>query len=164
MAASDSSSEANRAMMWVKARGMNILPSIPWRARMGMKVRAMMSSPKIDGLRTSRMALRTVVKRRAPAPFSERCLWTFSTWMMVASMIMPSEMARPPSDMRLADRPEARIMTKVKRIDSGRASRTMKAPRKLRRKRSRTTTTSREPTSRASVTVWMARPMMSERW
>ena len=47
-------------MTWVKARGRNILPSIPCRAMIGMKVRAMMSSPKMDGLRTSRTALSTV--------------------------------------------------------------------------------------------------------
>ena len=56
MTKSERMSEANRAMTWVKARGRNILPSIPCRAMIGMKVRAMMSSPKMLGLRTSRTA------------------------------------------------------------------------------------------------------------
>ena len=55
--------------------------------------------------------------------------------MMVASMIMPMEMARPPRDMRLAERPAKRMVMNVNSAERGRARMTMKAPRKLRRKR-----------------------------
>ncbi len=81
-----------------------------------------------DGLEDRRKLL-------GPDPLLARCRWTFSTWMMVASMIMPIEMASPPRDIRLAESPTRRIMRKVKRIESGRARTTMNAPRKLRRNR-----------------------------
>jgi hypothetical protein len=48
-------------------------------------------------------------------------------------MIIPMEMARPPSYMRFAVRPNRRIMMKVNSVESGRARMTIKAPRKLRR-------------------------------
>ncbi len=152
-----------RAMTWVKARGRNILPSIPCRAMIGMKVRAMMSSPKMEGLRTSSTAFRTVASFLPAAPASPRWRWTFSTWMMVASMIMPMEMASPPRDMRLAEMPERRIRMKVKRVERGRARMTMNAPRKLRRNRYRMKITRSEPIKRASVTVETARSMISLR-
>ena len=72
MAKSERSSDPKRAMTWVKARGRNILPSIPCRAMIGMKVRAMMSSPKMLGLRTSRTACRTMDNLRAPGAASPR--------------------------------------------------------------------------------------------
>ena len=123
----------------------------------------MMSSPKMRGLRTSRTARSTVASFPSGRPVSERWRWTFSTWMMVASMIIPIEMASPPSDMRLAESPARRIMMNVKRVERGRARMTMNAPRKLRRKRYRTKMTKSEPMMRASVTVWMLFETMSER-
>ncbi len=66
----------------------------------------------------------------------------FSTWMIVASMIMPIEMARPPSDIRFASiRATLRTMN-VSRMDSGSATMTTNAPRALRSSSSSTATTS----------------------
>ena len=69
--------------------------------------------------------------------------------MMVASMIMPMEIARPPSDIRLASRPTARITMKVSSAESGRAKMTTRAPRTLHRNRASTTRTSTEPSASA---------------
>ena len=130
---------------------------------MGRKVRAMMSSPKMLGFRTSMTALNTSWMVDRPFPASLRCRWTFSTWMMVASMIMPMQMASPPSEMRLAVRPALFMTVKVSRAESGRARMTTNAPRTLLRKRKRMMTTRMDPTRSAPVTVSMLLTMMSER-
>ena len=129
-------SEANRAMTRVKASGQEHLALDPLEGDdrdEGQGDDELAEDARLadleHGLEDDRGEL------RPPAPASLRWRWTFSTWMMVASMIMPMEMASPPSDMRLADSPASRIMMKVNRADSGRARMTMKAPRKLRRKR-----------------------------
>ena len=102
----DSSSDDSSASATVKASGENILPSIPCSVTIGTKVSAMISSPKMLGFRTSTAARSTVGQRAAGRPGAwPRCRWTFSTWMIVASMIMPIEMARPPSDIRFAFEP-----------------------------------------------------------
>ncbi len=53
-------SDASSAIATVMASGPNIFPSIPSRERIGMKVMAMISSPKILGFLTSITAFSTV--------------------------------------------------------------------------------------------------------
>ena len=62
----DSSSDDRSASATVYASGENILPSMPWRVAMGTKVRAMISSPKMLGFRTSTAARSTVVSFSGP--------------------------------------------------------------------------------------------------
>ena len=73
--------------------------------------------------------------------------------MIVASMTMPMEMARPPSDIRLASRPMTRITMKVSSADSGSARITTSAPRTLQRNSASTTSTSTDPSASAVSTV-----------
>ncbi len=77
----------------------------------------------------------------------------FSTWMIVASMIMPIEMARPPSDIRFASIRATLRTVNVNRMDSGSATITTNAPRALRSSSSRTAMTSTEPSISAFRTV-----------
>ncbi len=113
----------------------------------------MISSPKMLGLRTSTAARSTPAAVLPASPACERCRCTFSTWMMVASMTMPMEIARPPSDIRLASRPTARITMKVSSAESGRATITTRAPRTLQRNSASTTSTSTAPSASATITV-----------
>ena len=103
----DRSSDESSASATVKASGENIFPSSPCSVTIGTKVSAMISSPRMLGLphlhrrrQHGRQPVAAPCRRSRP---SRR--WTFSTWMIVASMIMPIEMARPPSDIRFASMP-----------------------------------------------------------
>ncbi len=77
----------------------------------------------------------------------------FSTWMIVASMIMPIEMARPPSDIRFASMRATLRTVNVSRMESGSATMTTNAPRALRSSSSSTMTTSTDPSANAFRTV-----------
>jgi len=138
----------------VKARGENIFPSIPCSVKIGILVRAMISSPKMLGFRTSTAARRTVVSRVSPG-CRLRCRCTFSTWMIVASMTIPMEIARPPSDIRFAFNPMSRITRNVRSADSGSDRMTTIAPRTLHRNSVRTIATRTAPSPRARSTVFV---------
>ncbi len=159
----DRSSDESSASATVKASGENIFPSSPCSVTMGTKVSAMISSPRMLGRRTSMAAARTTASRSPVCPFSASRRWTFSTWMIVASMIMPMEMARPPSDMRFASMPATRSTVKVSRIDSGSARITTNAPRALRSRRSNTARTRMQPAPSASSTVRVLASTTSDR-
>ena len=75
----DSSSDDSSASATANASGENILPSIPWRATIGRNVSAMMSSPKMLGLRTSNTARRITSTMLRSRPLPCRWRWTFST-------------------------------------------------------------------------------------
>ena len=109
-----------------------------------------------DGLENGRRAC------ALPRPVRLRCRWTFSTWMMVASMIMPMEMARPPSGHQVGLQARLFMTMKVSKATSGRARMTISAPRRLRKNRYRTTTTRMAPSARVLTTVWMLLPTISD--
>ena len=116
---------------------------------------AMMSSPKMLGFRTSSTARRITGTHGSPGD-SDSLRWTFSTWMIAASTIMPMEMASPPSEIRFAVRPVAFMTPKTVNAASGSIRITTRAPRTLRRKRYSTTKMNRVPSTRARTRVRMA--------
>ena len=90
----------------VSARGANILPSMPCKVISGKNTKMMMAMPKMVGVATSVVASSTV-RTRSPMllPAWPSRWYTFSTTTTVASTIRPIAMARPPSDIRLAEMP-----------------------------------------------------------
>ena len=132
---SDNSSEENKARITVSASGPNIFPSMPSSARIGIKVRAIISSPKILGFRTSIMASATDFSRLAASRLRLRWCRAFSTCIIVESIIMPMDMARPPNDMRLPVMPKYRMARKVSSEASGSAIMVTNEPLKLNRNR-----------------------------
>ena len=150
-------------MATVNASGENILPSIPASAAIGTNVKAIISSPKMLGLRTSTAALSTPAIVLPSVPVRERWRCTFSTWMIVASITMPMEIARPPRDIRFASSPTARITMKVSSAESGRATMTTSAPRTLQRKSASTTSTRIAPSPSARSTVRVLASTTDER-
>ena len=77
----------------------------------------------------------------------------FSTMTTPPSTTMPSAMAMPPRDMRLAVRPAYRMIIKVVNIVSGSVSDTTSALRTLPKNTKSTTTTKMVPSVRARVIV-----------
>jgi len=83
----------------------------------------------------------------------------FSTSMMASSTTSPTAMASPPSVKVFRLMPKAHNTEIAPNSDSGMAVREIKAIRKLNRKRTRTTTTSPAPISKACVTLPTAASM-----
>jgi hypothetical protein len=77
----------------------------------------------------------------------------FSTMTTAPSTIMPMPIAKPASDIRLADSPNWPMPMKAISIASGRVTITTRAERSSPRKRNRTKATSSEPSISARVAV-----------
>ena len=156
MTVSDSSSEAPSANTMVSATGPNSLPSSPCRVKSGRNTIMMMSTPAATGVATSCVARYSMCRRE-----TLRSPWRasmFSTTTTAASTSMPIAIARPPSDIRLADKPHCCMSTKVASADSGRIKATTSAARRLPRNSSSSTSTSTMASCSALVTVPTARP------
>ena len=112
-----------------------------------------MMMAKQIGRATSRQA-RAMVARRGSSGGAERSRRSaFSTMTMVPSTIMPMAMAMPPSDMRLAERPNRCIASVANSTEKGMARATTTLGRKPPMKVSRISTTSTMPCTSACVTV-----------
>ena len=79
----------------------------------------------------------------------------FSTITTVASTIMPMLMARPPSEVRLADIPEYHIRINATSMQNGMAAAVISELRKSPSSKSRINSTSASPSINDSTTVWM---------
>src|ERR1041385_8491894 len=77
----------------------------------------------------------------------------FSTITTVASTIMPMLMARPPSDMRLADNPSYHIRMKATSMQKGIAAAVMNELRKLPSSSTKMISTNSSPSISDSTTV-----------
>jgi len=85
-------------VLWPPQRqGADIFSSSPSSERMGRNCRCDNQLAEYTGLRTSRTAFRTVDSLCFAPPCSAEIRCTFSTWMMVASIIIPIEMASRPT-------------------------------------------------------------------
>ena len=141
----------------VKAIGENIFPSTPSSVNNGRNTMMMMATEKRIGRPTS-VAACTMSSDllRFPGGSSDWRRKIFSTMTMEASPSMPMAMAIPPRDMRLAERPISPMKITATRAHTGRASATMKALRRLPRKRTSTISTRNAPCNRALLTVPVA--------
>ena len=72
---------------------------------------------------------------------------------MAASTIIPSEMAKPPKDIRFADRPTCCMMMNVANVARGKVRATTSAPRRFLKNRYKTSITTAAPSNRARSTV-----------
>ena len=141
-------------------RGTSMRPSMPDRKKRGTKLTMMMSVELRMGMRTSREALKTTCRtgRRLPAGrarFSCRRRQTFSTSTMASSTSDPMAMAMPPSDMVLMVRPIQWSTSREMTSDRGRVTSEMIVVRTFARKRKRTMTTKRLPSTRDFLTFPM---------
>ena len=107
----------------------------------------MISSPNIVGLRTSTAASRMISSSACAgrSPWA-MCRTQFSIITTELSTIMPKSMA--PRLSRLAAMPKRSMPEKANSIDSGMASATISAARRLPRNRNSTATTSSPPSNR----------------
>jgi hypothetical protein len=161
-----SSSEPAIAKVMVSAIGLNSLPSSPVSENSGRNTTMMIMMAKAIGLATSRAASSTTCVRLMGRPDSRA--WAssrkaFSTITTAPSTIIPMPMARPASDIRLADMPKRCIMMKAKSIASGSVTITTMAERNSPRNRNRITATRIEPSIRALVDVFSALSTISVR-
>ena len=156
---SESSSAAHRAKVMVSATGANSRPSSPCSDSSGRKTVTMMTTPETSGTATSRTAspvIRMRVRKSVrPCAWAKWCA-VFSTTTTEQSTSRPMAIARPPSDMMLAEIPVSRMTMKVDSTASGRMSETTSAARRLPRKRISRTTTSAIASSSTFCTVQTA--------
>ncbi len=124
---------------------------------------AITSTEKATGRATSWTASATMRRLGVPPARCARWRRTFSTTTMEASTTMPTEKARPPSDMRLEVSPTRPMTMKVTRKVSGSETSTTSAVRSSATKRKRTRMTRTPPSSRASTTVRMQASMSEVR-
>ena len=97
---------------FVKASGLNNLPSWYWRAKIGIKETAITRSEKKLGPPTSFTASMITCFAGPGRPSACQCsnfLWVCSTTTIAASTIAPIAMAIPPRDMMFAVKPIACI-------------------------------------------------------
>ena len=150
----------------VSAIGLNSLPSSPVSENNGKNTTMMIMMAKAIGLATSRAASSTTRVRLIGRPDSRACdssRKAFSTITTAPSTIMPMPMARPASDIRLADMPKRCIMMNANNIASGKVTMTTMAERNSPRNRNRITATRIEPSIRALVEVFSALSTISVR-
>ena len=163
---SDSSSEPAIAKVMVSAIGLNSLPSSPVSENSGRKTTMMIRMAKAIGLATSRAASSTTWVRLIGLPDERACdssRKAFSTITTAPSTIMPMPMARPASDIRLADMPTRHMQMKANSIASGKVTMTTMAERNSPRNRNRITATRIEPSISALVEVFSALSTISVR-
>ena len=122
--------------MTVIAIGLNILPSIPARLRIGTYTTVMINTPKNIGLATSFAALNTVSIRSRALKIPPVIRWRsprrrtiFSTITTAPSMISPKSMA--PRLIRFPVMRQATMPDMANRKESGMASETINAARIL---------------------------------
>ena len=164
---SESTSEPAIAKAMVNAIGLNSFPSRPSSANNGRNTTIMMMIAKAIGFATSLAAASTAEVRLTFSP----CAWrsamrrkAFSTITTAPSTIMPMPIARPASDIRLAERPNCCMPMNAISIASGRATMTTSAERSSPRNRNSTTATRIEPSTSAAVAVPTALLTRSVRW
>ena len=94
------------AIAIVMAIGANIFPSMPSKDSRGMKTKIMMPTPKSTGVPTSVAASKIIRIFDSPVfSLSPNLAKVFSTTTTEPSTMMPIAIAKPPSDMRLAEMP-----------------------------------------------------------
>jgi hypothetical protein len=126
---------------------------MPGRANRGTNTRAMMTVAMTTAERTSTLASRTRVSRRAGLRASWRARASlrrrrmFSTSTTASSTSSPMAMAMPPRVMVLMERPKYLKTRAVVSTETGMAVREMKVVRKLPRKRNSTAATKTEAAS-----------------
>ena len=138
-----------------KASGLNIFPSISPSVKMGRNTMAMTATAKTMGRPTSCAALRMACSLSSFVAGLPAAVWSFSTMMMVASMIMPNAMAIPPKEMRSPGRPARSIRMIPNRIAKGSDPTMIMALRIFPRNRNATTDTRMKPSTSALRTVRM---------
>ena len=147
----DSSNDPAIANVMVSAIGLNSLPSRPVSENSGRKTTMMMMIAKAIGLITSRAASRIRCVLLIGLPDSRACdssLKEFSTSTTAPSTIIPVPMARPASDIRLAETPNCCcIRMNAISIASGKVMITTMAERNSPRNRNRMTATRMAPST-----------------
>ena len=139
------------------ARGENIFPSTPSRAKMGRKTTIMIKIEKRIGRFTSRAAFRIMeVLSSFMSPLFLRRRKMFSTITIAPSTSMPIPIAMPPRDMRLAEIPNNRIPIMAIRAQRGNERATIKAHLRFPKKTTRVSTTNKAPNANAFFTVHVA--------
>ena len=121
----------------------------------------MMTMPAPTGVATSLVARYNWCRRGVPGCAGRASM--FSTTTTAASTSMPMAIARPPSDIRLADSPHWCMSTKVASADSGRIKATTRAARRLPKSSSNSTSTRAMASARALLTVPTARSTSAPR-
>ena len=141
--------------------GMNILPSMPLRLKIGRYTTKIISSPKMAAFRILMAVLPTRTLRCSWPRVSAwplLVIWwsTASTTITAPSTIKPK--SRAPKLMRLPLTPKAFIRQMANSSDSGMTEATKSPACQLPKNRMSTTMTMSPPSSKFCSTVWMARP------
>ena len=163
---SDSTSDPAIAKLILNAMGLNSLPSRPCRLNRGRNTTMIIRMAKAMGLATSRAAASTAAVRSTGSPFSphsDMMRNAFSVITTAPSTIMPMPMAKPASDIRLADRPASPMKMKAMSMAIGSAAITTMAERNSPRNKNRTIATRMEPSISARSAVLTASSTSSVR-
>ena len=155
----DSSNEPAIANVIVSAIGLNSLPSNPVNENSGRKTTMMIRIANAIGLITSRAASRIRCVLLIGWPDSRACdssRKAFSTSTTAPSTIIPVPMAKPASDIRLAETPNCCIRMNAISIASGKVTITTMAERNSPRNRNKMTATRMAPSTRELCAVFSA--------
>ncbi|MNX58654.1 hypothetical protein D3C86_895060 [compost metagenome] len=151
--------EQVRAKTTTKESCLNMTPVMPVRKMSGTKTASVV---KVEAATASETCL--VPSRAAWSGFLPISRWRkmFSMTTIESSNRRPMPSARPPSDMVLRVKFWKYKRAKVAMTETGMAVATIRVLRRLRRKKSSTSTASAEPITRSLAMWWMAREMKRE--
>jgi len=111
--------DQSSAMVLVKARGLNNLPSAPIMVKIGIKLIIVVNTAVRIAPDTSLVALKTVSLMPVSSAFCSRCLRMFSVSTTPISTIVPMAMAIPESATILASTPNNFILINTSSTATG---------------------------------------------